>query len=157
MRIHLGADHGGYELKEYLKAELEKLGHEVLDCGTFALDPTDDYPQFAFAVGEAVQHDSSQGVASFGILACRSGGGMTIAANKVPGVRAVSIHTIESAQHARQHNDARVATISGDWVSQTEALALVDAFISTPFSGDERHVRRISQIATYELTAGKHD
>jgi ribose 5-phosphate isomerase B len=106
-------------------------------------------------VAEAVYIDRMAGAASLGVLVCRSSGGVTIAANKVPSMRAVAINSVESAQHARAHNDALVATLSGEWVDQDLALEITRVFIETPFSGEKRHLRRIKQIAAYEYSTDK--
>ena len=148
MKIFVGSDHGGFEYKAAVIAKIQSLGHEAVDKGAFSLDPDDDYPQFAFAVGEAVAalpQDQAKG-----ILLCRSGAGMTIAANKVSHVRAVQARSQEEVKHACEHNDANVLTLSADWLSEEEVLNLVEAFLVTPFSKEARHQRRVEQIAAYE-------
>lgn len=146
MRIHLAADHAGFELKAAISAHLSVSGHDVVDHGAHAYDALDDYPAFCFSAGEAVVADAG----SLGIVIGGSGNGEQIAANKVVGVRASLAWSIETARLGRQHNDANVMGIGGRMHSVEEALAMVDAFISTPFSGDERHARRIAQLAEYE-------
>lgn len=141
MNIYIGADHGGFELKKKIKEWLTVQGHFVEDIGAVELDPQDDYPQYAFAVARGVLHNGG-----VGILVCRSGGGMTIAANRVPGIRAVDCMTVESAVHARTNNNANVLSLSGDWVDETLAIEIVHAFLTTQFLNEERHVRRISQL-----------
>ncbi len=161
--IFLGADHGGFELKEQIKAWLQtefaqKDTLKVTDLGAHTFDAQDDYPEFAFAVAESVAQtskESSQPAFSvhqpaYGILFCRSGGGMSIAANKVQGIRAVPVYTIKEAQHAREHNDATIISVSGDWNSLDEIKAIVTTFLSTPFSQEERHIRRLKTILAYE-------
>lgn len=154
-QVFLGADHGGFELKETLKRYLEHNSYVVIDCGAQTLDSEDDYPQFAFAVAEGVCEARAAGQSACGFLLCRSSGGMTIAANKVPGIRAVSVDSIDSARHARAHNDAHIASIAGDWIAPEELVSLVEAFLKTPFAGDERHLRRIEQITAFELSLSK--
>lgn len=145
MEIYLGADHGGFELKEQVKTWLEEWGHTWKDLGNMVYDEADDYPQFALAVGEQVAATQAKGV-----LACRSAGGMVIAANKVKGARAVNVLDVKSARHAREHNNANIAVLSGDWLSAEEAKEVLKTFLTTEFTGDERHVRRLKQIETYE-------
>ena len=151
-KLYLGADHGGFEYKEAVKQALHERGFEVVDVGAHQIDAQDDYPEFAFAVAEAVKRDLGAGSSSFGILFCRSGAGMEIAANKISGIRAVRAETAESARAARAHNDANVLSIAADYTPQELVLALILAFIETPFSGEERHHRRIAQITKYETT-----
>ena len=145
--IYLGADHGGFALKEQLKAWLSDWQIAYTDLGATALDPADDYPDFAFAVAEAVARSS---VEHRGILACRSAAGVVIAANKVRGVRAVAPLTEQAAKHSREHNDANVLGLSGDWLDDMTAKAIVQTWLNTPFSGDERHQRRLDKIAEFE-------
>ncbi len=151
--VFFGADHGGFALKEELKQRLAAtMLCTVVDCGAENLDPQDDYPQFAFAVAERILEARAADKIAFGVLVCRSSGGMTIAANKVPGIRAVSANTVAEAEHARRDNDAHIISISGDWSSAEESFETVTAFLHTVFSGEERHARRIAQIARYEET-----
>lgn len=145
MEIYLGADHGGFELKEQVKTWLAQWGHTWKDLGNAAYDEADDYPQFALAVGKQVAASRAKGV-----LACRSAGGMVIAANKVKGARAVNVFDVKSARHAREHNDANIAVLSGDWLSAEEAKEALKTFLMTEFTGQERHARRLKQIETYE-------
>jgi len=140
--IYLGADHGGYALKEFLKEKLILAGFDVEDCGANQLDSTDDYPQYAHAVAQKV----SQNEGAFGILCCRSGAGMVIAANRVPKVRAVEGWNKEFAQRTRQHNNANVLALAGDWLSHEDAWIIVQAFLNEPFSSEERHLRRVAQL-----------
>jgi len=140
MRIHLGADHAGYQLKEHVKTALGTMGHDVVDVGTHAEESV-DYPDFAEAVGRAV----ASGKADAGVLVCGTGLGMAIAANKVPGVRAVQASDPEMARMARLHNDANVLTLPGRYIGPEQAAAVVDAFLSTAFEGG-RHQRRIDKI-----------
>ncbi|GLY01436.1 MULTISPECIES: ribose-5-phosphate isomerase [Actinoplanes] len=146
MRLYLGSDHAGYELKMHLVNHLIKQGHDVVDVGPHAYDPEDDYPAFCFHTGAKVVADKG----SLGIVIGGSGNGEQIAANKVPGVRSALAWKTEIAQLARQHNDSNVIAIGARQHTLDEATAFVEAFIATPFSGDARHARRISQLASYE-------
>lgn len=142
MKIYLGADHGGFELKEHLKRTMQQEGVEVEDCGASTLVPDDDYPVFAKIVAEKMMGDSS----SFGVLICRSGGGMAIAVNRYKGIRAVDCMNVEAAIHARMNNDANVLTLAAEWMSETDAVKIVDAFLHTAFQKEERFVRRIEMV-----------
>ncbi len=144
MRIHLGADHAGFELKEHVRASLEARGHKVTDVGTYAEDSV-DYPDFAAAVGGAV----ARGEADAGVLVCGTGLGMAIAANKVPGVRAIQASDPEMARMARLHNNANVVTLAGRHITIGQADAVLDAFLGTEFEGG-RHQRRIDMISALE-------
>ena len=146
MRIHVASDHAGYELKAALVAHLEEAGHDVVDHGAHAYDPQDDYPEFCFTAGEAVVAEPG----TLGVVIGGSGNGEQIAANKVTGVRAALAWNDETARLARQHNDANVVAVGARQHSLDEAIALVDAFVGEPFSGDPRHQRRIDQLAAYE-------
>jgi ribose 5-phosphate isomerase B len=146
MKLFIGADHRGFELKEKLKVWLAKLGHDVFDCGNTKFDPLDDFPDFSFAVAEKV---SADGVA-MGILICGSGGGVTIAANKVLGIRCVTAFRVEDVKHNRAHDDANVLAVAANFTSEEEAQVLVTAFVETKFSGEEKYKRRISKVEEYE-------
>ena len=148
MRVHLGADHAGFELKAVLADHLRAAGHDVVDHGAGSYDALDDYPPFCVAAAQAVVDDPG----SLGIVIGGSGNGEQIAANKVAGVRAALVWSVEIAELARQHNDANVMGIGARQHDEAAALAIVDAFLATPFSGDERHQRRIDLLATYETT-----
>ncbi len=148
MKIYLGADHGGFEMKEKLKTWLTEKGHEVVDVGAHTLDPQDDYPEFSFAVAEGVSKENSE--ETKGIIACRSGAGVIIAANKVKGIRAVTVYDELSAERARTNNDANVIGLAGDWLNDEQMFTVVEKFLNTPFTNEERHVRRIKQIAAKE-------
>ncbi|GAB2532614.1 ribose-5-phosphate isomerase [Brachybacterium huguangmaarense] len=148
MHLHIGTDHAGFELKNRLVASLRAKGHEVTDHGALEYDEVDDYPGFCIAVGEGVVADPG----SLGIVIGGSGNGEQIAANKVRGVRAALVWNEDTAALARQHNDANVISVGARQHSEDELEALIDLFIATDFSGDERHVRRIGQIARYEET-----
>ena len=150
MRVHIGCDHAGFELKNFLVAELGKLGHEVIDHGPQAYDAEDDYPAFCIATGEAVVADPG----SLAIVLGGSGNGEQIAANKVTGTRAALAYDVDTARLARQHNDANVIALGARMHSEAEALGLVTLFLDTPFSQDPRHARRIGQLSDYEAQRG---
>src|ERR1035438_6419540 len=145
MRIALGSDHAGFELKEKIKQKLSAQGVAVDDRGTDSTASC-DYPDFARAVAEEV---AAHG-ADLGILVCSTGIGMSIAANKVPGIRAAKVDTEFEAERSREHNDANVLTLGADTVSADEALKIVDKWLATPFSTGERHERRVKKIAGIE-------
>jgi ribose 5-phosphate isomerase B len=149
MRIHLGSDHAGLETKALVAGHLRSQGHEVLDHGALVYDALDDYPTFCFAAAEGVVADAG----SLGIVIGGSGNGEQIAANKVRGVRAALAWSVQTAQLAREHNDANVVGIGARMHDEATVLSIVDAFVGTPFSGDERHARRIAMLSAYE-TAG---
>ena len=147
MRIHIASDHAGFDLKTAVAEHLREVGHEVIDHGAHTYDPDDDYPSFCVSCGEAVVDDAG----SLGIVLGGSGNGEQIAANKVDGVRAALAWSIETARCARQHNNANVVSLGGRMHDLGQGLEIIDAFIAEPFSGDERHVRRIAQLVDYEL------
>jgi ribose 5-phosphate isomerase B len=146
MRVYLGSDHAGYELKMHLVNHLAKQGYDVVDVGPHAYDAEDDYPPFCLHTGTRVVADEG----SLGIVIGGSGNGEQIAANKVDGVRSALAWKVEVAQLARQHNDANVLAIGARQHTLDEATSFVEAFLNTPFSGDPRHARRIHQLAEYE-------
>jgi ribose 5-phosphate isomerase B len=146
MRIHIAADHAGYELKAALVGHLQASGHEVIDHGATTYEPQDDYPVMCIAAGEAVVADPG----SLGIVLGGSGNGEQIAANKVAGVRAALAWNVETAKLGRAHNDANVVALGGRMHSLEEAFTIVDAFLAEPFSGDPRHQRRIDLLKEYE-------
>ena len=146
MRVYLGSDHAGFELKAHLLKYLTAKGYEVVDVGPYEYDPDDDYPAHCFATGEHTVNDPG----GLGVVIGGSGNGEQIAANKVDGVRAALAWNTETARLARQHNDANVVAIGARDYSVEEATAFVEAFLETPFSQDPRHARRIAQIAEYE-------
>ncbi|SCL17864.1 ribose 5-phosphate isomerase B [Micromonospora nigra] len=148
MRVYLGSDHAGYELKVHLANHLATQGYDVVDVGPKAYDPDDDYPAFCLHTGSRVVADPG----SLGVVIGGSGNGEQIAANKVAGVRAALAWSVETAQLGRQHNDANVVAVGGRQHTLDEATAIVEAFLSTPFSGSDRHARRIDQMAEYERT-----
>lgn len=150
MRVHLGTDHAGYEFKEVLKAHLDSMGFEVVDHGALQYDAQDDYPTYCIAAAQGVVADRAAGQDSLGVVIGGSGNGEQIAANRVKGARTALAWNIETAQLARQHNDAWLVAVGARQHDEATALAIVDAFLAEPFSGDERHARRIQQISDYE-------
>jgi ribose 5-phosphate isomerase B len=144
MRIAIGSDHAGFELKEQVKRRLADAGHEVVDVGTFSEDST-DYPEHA-AAGAGMVAD---GEAERGVLVCGSGVGVSIVANKLDGVRAVNAHDPEEAEMSRRHNDANVLALAGRRLDAASAGAIVDTFLATEFEGG-RHERRVDQIRDIE-------
>jgi ribose 5-phosphate isomerase B len=146
MRVYVGSDHAGFELKKELVRRLTEAGHEVHDVGATRLDPEDDYPAFCLDAASRVVADPG----SLGVVVGGSGNGEQISANKVPGVRAALIWNRDTARLAREHNDANVAAIGARMHSVDAACALVTLFLSTAFSGGARHVRRIGEITRYE-------
>lgn len=145
MKIAIGADHGGFELKESIKKHLEEIGgYEIVDYGTYSSESV-DYAAIAYKVGNAVTQDKI-----LGILCCGTGIGISIAANKVKGVRAACCSDYFSAKLTRQHNDANILCMGGRVVGPGLANELVDVFLNTEFEGGGRHQRRIDQIAAIE-------
>jgi ribose 5-phosphate isomerase B len=147
MRVYLGSDHAGYELKVHLASYLPTQGFEVVDVGPHAFDAEDDYPAYCFHTGVRVVADPG----SLGIVIGGSGNGEQIAANKVPGVRAALAWSVETARLGREHNDANVVAIGGRMHPLDEATAIATTFLTTAFSGNTRHARRIAQVAEYEV------
>jgi ribose 5-phosphate isomerase B len=148
MRVYLGSDHAGFELKARISEHLAGSGHDVVDCGAHDYDPEDDYP--APCITAAVRTIADRG--SLGIVIGGSGNGEQIAANKVTGVRAALVWSDDTARLAREHNDANVMSLGGRSHPVEDALRFVDLFLATPFSQGERHKRRIAQLAEYETT-----
>ncbi|HEV8174874.1 MAG TPA: ribose-5-phosphate isomerase [Actinoplanes sp.] len=148
MRVYLGSDHAGYELKMHLVNYLGKQGYDIVDVGPHVYDPEDDYPPFCLQAGANVVGDPG----SLGIVIGGSGNGEQIAANKVEGVRAALAWRVEIAQLARQHNDANVLSLGAREHTLDEAASFAEAFLTTPFSGDPRHARRIAEVTEYERT-----
>jgi ribose 5-phosphate isomerase B len=146
MRIHIGSDHAGLEFKNRIVEHLKNKGHDVVDHGPHTFDPLDDYPVFCIPAAEAVAKEPG----SFGVVLGGSGNGEQMVANKVQGVRAALVWSKEIAKLAREHNDANVISLGGRMHDEAFCLELVDTFLATPFSGDERHVRRIGLISKYE-------
>jgi len=148
MRLHIGSDHAGLELKNELLAHLVNNGHDVTDHGPYEYDALDDYPDFCIPAAQAVAKDAS----SLGIVIGGSGNGEQISANKVKGIRSVLAWSVETAKLGKEHNNANVVSIGGRMHSIEECKAIIDVFIATPFSNDERHIRRINKIAKFEET-----
>jgi ribose 5-phosphate isomerase B len=148
MRVHIGTDHAGFDLKNYLVTALVADGHDVVDHGPESYDAEDDYPVYCIPVAEAAVAEAG----SLGIVIGGSGNGEQIAANKVVGSRAALAYDLDTATLARQHNDANVISIGARMHTEEEVLGLVRAFLATPFSGEERHARRIALLADYERT-----
>ena len=150
MRVHLGSDHAGLDLKAHLSGWLTEHGYEPVDHGPFVYDAVDDYPVFCLRAAEAVAQERVDGLDSLGVVVGGSGNGEQMAANKVPGIRAALVWSEETAALAREHNDANVVSLGGRMHALDELTRFVEVFLSTPFTGEERHVRRIGQLADYE-------
>ena len=142
MKLYLGADHGGFELKTQLAEHLYHAGHTVEDVGAKSLDEADDYPQYAYGVAVKILGED----AANGVLICRSGQGMAIAANRVRGIRAALAWDPESARHAREDDNANVLVLPADFMSTEVALACVDAWLGAKFKGDPKYQRRLDEI-----------
>jgi len=148
MRVYVGSDHAGFELKAKLIAHLGRLGHDPVDCGALTFEPTDDYPAPCIATAQRVVADAG----TLGVVIGGSGNGEQIAANKVRGIRAALVWNDDTAVLARQHNDANIISIGARNHPEDDALRFVELFLDTPFSQDPRHVRRIDQVARFEAT-----
>jgi len=146
MLVHIGGDHAAWELKNALVAALQADGHEVVDHGAHSYDAQDDYPVFCIPAAEAVAADP----ASLGVVLGGSGNGEQIAANKVKGIRAALVYDACTAELARLHNNANIISLGGRKHTEAEAIELVRLFLATDYSGEERHTRRIEQLAAYE-------
>jgi len=146
MKVALGADHGGFELKRYLSEVLRDAGHEVLDLGADAINPSDDYPDYARAVGQAI----ADGRVERGILVCGSGAGAGIAANKMRGVRAALAHDTYTAHQMVEHDNANVCCLGARVIGPELAAEIVNVFVEARFTGEERHVRRLAKVAAME-------
>ncbi len=147
MRVHLGTDHAGLELKDRLAAWLTDHGYEPVDHGAYEYDAEDDYPPFCVAAAQAVADEPG----SLGVVIGGSGNGEQMAANKVRGIRAALAWSVETARLAREHNDAQVVSVGGRMHTFEEAVEIIETFLTTPFSGAERHQRRIDLLGTYEV------
>lgn len=152
MRIHIATDHAGLEFSQDLQQHLRSQGHEVIDHGPQTYEPLDDYPSFCINAARAVVADQTAGLEALGVVFGGSGNGEQIAANKVAGARAALVWNTSTAQLAREHNDANVISIGARQHSVDEAKSFIDTFIATPFTHEERHARRIAQLAEYEAT-----
>src|ERR1044072_6391849 len=150
MRVHLGSDHAGLDLKAHLAGWLTEHGYEPVDHGPFQYDALDDYPVFCLRAAEGVALDRKQGLDSFGVVIGGSGNGEQIAANKVPGIRCALAWSEETARLAREHNDAQVVSVGGRMPSIDDMTRFVEVLPGAPLSGDGRQVRRIGQIGDYE-------
>ena len=146
MRVHIASDHAGYELKAIAITHLENNGYEVIDHGALTYDPKDDYPSFCFEAAQATVNDPG----SLGIVIGGSGNGEQIAANKVRGARAALAWNLQTARLSREHNNANVVGIGARMHTTEEALEIIDAFLSEPYSNDPRHQRRIEILADLE-------
>ena len=152
MRVHLGSDHAGLELKDHLVRWLTGRGHDPIDHGPFEFDAEDDYPVFCLRAAEGVVADQRAGVEALGVVIGGSGNGEQIAANKVPGIRSALAWSEETARLARLHNDANVISVGGRMHTLGEMTRFIELFLETAFPGEERHVRRIRMLADYEST-----
>ena len=148
MRVFLGSDHAGFELKAKLVEHLTSLGHEAVDCGALTFDPEDDYPAPCITAAARTVADPD----SLGVVIGGSGNGEQIAANKVKGIRAALVWNDETARLAREHNNANIISIGARNHPEADAIRFVEIFLDTPFSGVERHERRIAELAEYEAT-----
>ena len=148
MRVHIGSDHAGFELKNHLVQHLKAAGHDVVDHGPAVYDAVDDYPPYCLRTGQAVVDEPG----SLGVVVGGSGNGEQIAANKVKGVRAVLAWSAETARLGREHNNANVVSVGARMHTEEEATGFVETFLATDYSGEERHTRRIEMLSGYELT-----
>lgn len=148
MRVYLGSDHAGFELKNHLVEWLTVHGHEPVDCGPHIYDAVDDYPPFCLRAAERTAADPG----ALGIVIGGSGNGEQMAANKVKGVRAALAWSEQTATLAREHNDANVLSVGGRMHTEAEATRFVELFLATPYSHEERHQRRIDMLTAYEAT-----
>jgi ribose 5-phosphate isomerase B len=146
VRVYLGSDHAGFELKSRLVSWLSEAGHEPVDCGPPAYHEDDDYPVYVMRAAQGVVSDPG----SLGIVIGGSGNGEQIASNKIPGVRAAVAWADETAQLAREHNDANVLSLGARMYPIDDAMGFARIFVTTPFSGASRHARRLQMIADYE-------
>lgn len=151
VKVFIGADHRGFELKEHIKQWLLNQKTIVVDCGNVRLDPEDDYPVYAQLVAEQVVVDED----ARGIVICGSGAGVVIAANKVPGARCSDAMNLSDVHHARAHDDLNILALASDFVLFADAKQQVQIFLSTPFETAERHVRRLRRIAQIETKYNK--
>lgn len=146
MRIAIGADHRGHPLNERIIAELSRLDHDLIDFGTHFSSVVDDYPDYAKSVGQAIQTKDAE----IGILVCGSGVGAAVAANKMFGIRAALCHDTYSAHQSREHDDCNVLCLGASVIGEELALEIVRTFVAARFTGEERHVRRLSKVAKME-------
>lgn len=146
MKVFLATDHAGFEFKQKIKTYLKGKGYDIEDCGAFELNPTDDYPDFIVPAAKKVAENPG----SFGIVFGKSGAGECIVANKINGIRAVLGVSEQNVKLAREHNDANVLSLGSEIVSEEAAKRLVELFLTTPFSNEDRHKRRIGKITALE-------
>jgi ribose 5-phosphate isomerase B len=146
MKLVIGADHAGYDMKQGMVEHLKQLGHDVVDVGTHVRGKPDDYPDYA----ELVAHEIQAGRAERGILICGSGVGVSVAANKFKGIRAAVCHDHYSAQQGVEHDDMNVLVLGSRVIGPNVAVDLVDGYLGAKFSGEERHVRRLSKVKAFE-------
>ncbi|MCZ2343254.1 MAG: ribose 5-phosphate isomerase B [Bacteroidales bacterium] len=146
MRIVVGADHAGFDLKEFVKKELQALGHDIQDVGSFDPQAPDDYPDFALALGQVVQARQAEK----GVLICGSGVGASVAANKIPGIRAAICHDAYSAHQGVEHDDMNVLVLGARIVGSELARELVRSFLGAQYTGEERHARRLAKVLAIE-------
>lgn len=144
--IYIATDHAGFEISKRVTEFLAQKGIQFEDLGPETLEKTDDYPDYAFALAQKTSEDSK----NFGILVCRSGAGMSIAANKVKGIRAVVCLSALQAKKARDHNDANVLVLAADYTNFSDMKKIITTFLKTPFSNEQRHLRRLKKITKYE-------
>ncbi len=152
MRVHLGSDHAGLDLKAHLRGWLSEHGYDPVDHGPLVYDAQDDYPVFCLRAAAAVAAERAEGRDSLGVVIGGSGNGEQMAANKVAGIRCALAWSEETAALAREHNDANVVSVGGRMHTVEEMTRFVAVFLATPFSGEERHRRRIGQLSSYETT-----
>ena len=150
MRVAIGSDHAGFPLKETVVTRVEALGHTAVDLGAHEYDANDDYPDFAFAVAQAV----TEGRADRGVILCGSGVGASIVANKVRGARAAVCHDTYSASQGVEHDDMNVLCIGARIIGSSLAEGIISAFLAAEFSGDERHARRLEKVKAIEESGG---
>lgn len=148
MRVFLGSDHAGYELKEHLVDWLKNNGHEPVDCGAFVYDAVDDYPPFVLRAAQRTVAEPG----SLGIVIGGSGNGEAIAANKIKGARAALVFSDDTARLAREHNDANIISLGARQYGVEDATRFVELFLGTPYSGEPRHTRRITMLTEFENT-----
>ena len=152
MRIHVATDHAGLDFSRQVQQHLSEAGHEVVDHGPVEYDALDDDPAFCINAAQAVARDQRAGVEALGVVFGGSGNGEQMAANKVEGIRAALVWSDSTATLAREHNNANVISIGARQHSADEAIRFIDLFVATPFTEEERHVRRIAQLGEYEQT-----
>ncbi|KKP59243.1 MAG: Ribose 5-phosphate isomerase B [Candidatus Gottesmanbacteria bacterium GW2011_GWA1_34_13] len=152
--IYIGADHGGFQIKQTVKNWLAEQGLQFTDLGAIDYNMQDDYPQYAFAVASQVGANTQDNIpwkdANKGILFCRTATGMVIVANKVKGIKAAALYNTEQAKKARLTNNCNIGVIAGDWTSEPQAREIIGIFLNTEFSREERHIRRVEQIKNFE-------